>query len=436
MSVGSGGTGDPADGEADAARPGRAADRIWFAHALRGIAALVVVWEHLFVGWWHIPVLATLYLKSPEIPPTPAPADLFYLAPFEWLAQNNINLAQVGVATFFVISGFVIPMSLERYSVGRYLVGRVFRLYPVWIAATVLAGAAFAVQAALQGTPEPFSAATWVWNALLVNDLVGYATANPVTWTLLIELKFYLLCALLAVVGGTRRIAPIAVSLVALTALALSTQSLYVDRALAGQDEVATVVFALGFSAPFICFMFIGVAIHNAFRGHWSAPTSLAVGAAALGAHAVGLFGGVMPDVTTTLFFVSFCAGLALFLAAYALRAHIPRSRVLDRLAHISYPLYATHYVVGGVLSLALFRATGWALASILVSALVVFALSWAVNRWIEEPANRYGKRVRLPRPRRLGEMAPAPEPVAAGAVAIAALPDLGTAAAAEQTDG
>lgn len=425
----SGGGAGAADGTAAPVRARSGSDRIWFAHALRGLAALVVVWEHLFVGWWQLPGLAALYLRVTEAPPTPPPADLFYLPLFDWLAANHVNLAQVGVATFFVISGFVIPMSLERYSVGRYLVGRVFRLYPVWIAATVLTGLAFALQAAALGTPSPFAAVTWVWNALLINDLTGHATANPVAWTLLVEVKFYLLCALLAVVGGTRRIAPILVSLAALTALALATESLYVDRALAGQTEVAVLVFALGFSAPFICFMFIGVAIHNAFRGHWPAPTALAMGGAALGAHAAGLYGGIMPDLTTATFFTSFCLGLLLFLVAFALRERLPRSAVLDRLAHLSYPLYAIHYVVGGVLSLALYRATGMALLSIAVVVVAVFALSWAVNRWIEEPANRLGKRVRLPRPGRLprpAETMPVPEAVtaavAAGASVVAAV--------------
>ena len=56
--------------------------------------------------------------------------------------MRHIDLGKYGVLLFFLVSGYVIPMSLERHgSLRRFWIGRLFRIYPAYLAAIALVGA-------------------------------------------------------------------------------------------------------------------------------------------------------------------------------------------------------------------------------------------------------------------------------------------------------
>jgi peptidoglycan/LPS O-acetylase OafA/YrhL len=105
---------------------------VGFAHLLRGLAALLVVVFHQGQLFWARNAVASAISFTPPLPSPVLPAGA---AALEWLrAHGNLNLGTVGVGLFFLISGFVIPMALERYSAHGFLVARFFRLYPTYAA--------------------------------------------------------------------------------------------------------------------------------------------------------------------------------------------------------------------------------------------------------------------------------------------------------------
>ena len=91
--------------------------RLAWLDALRGFAALCVVFDHgstLLL----LPVRSFLY---------------------QWL-----NLGQYGVFVFFLVSGYIVPASLERKgSVRGFWISRAFRLYPMFLVALVLSAVAY-----------------------------------------------------------------------------------------------------------------------------------------------------------------------------------------------------------------------------------------------------------------------------------------------------
>jgi peptidoglycan/LPS O-acetylase OafA/YrhL len=103
----------------------QAGQKIEFADGLRGIAAMSVIISHYLGVFWAAPT-AVQTLTGLTVPtgPWPAGAGLIVYSP--------INFGALGVALFFVISGFVMPFSFKSYGRLDFLVGRAFRIYPTY----------------------------------------------------------------------------------------------------------------------------------------------------------------------------------------------------------------------------------------------------------------------------------------------------------------
>jgi peptidoglycan/LPS O-acetylase OafA/YrhL len=153
--------------------------------ALRGVAALAVVIFHTTANGKvdHIPKLRAL------IP--------------DWLAVVLVN-GRLGVATFFVLSGFVISHSLynERVTLplaGRFMLRRSLRLDPpYWVAIAFALGFAFLSAAVLSDKTWPdVTGSQVVAHLLYVQEILQYPEINDVFWTLCLELQFYLIYVLL-----------------------------------------------------------------------------------------------------------------------------------------------------------------------------------------------------------------------------------------------
>src|SRR5918911_2905418 len=145
--------------------------RIVFLDCVRGVAASIVVLEHFFG-------LHTQHgTGASSTPGTWGRWSLEYL-----------SLGRVGVVAFFLVSGYVIPLSLERQSQRTFWIRRFFRLYPVYWLAT--AGYVAVSWHALSDAGS-LSAPHVVLNLLMIQGAIGAVSLLPPGWTLGIELVFY-----------------------------------------------------------------------------------------------------------------------------------------------------------------------------------------------------------------------------------------------------
>ena len=172
----------------------RQARRLAWLDALRGFAALCVVFDH---G-------STLLLE-------PARDFLYHV----------LNLGQYGVFVFFLVSGYIIPASLERKgSVRSFWISRAFRLYPMYLMAIALSALAYYTRlGTIDGAEHHPLASVTSWALIMPNLLTGTNVPN-VTWTLSYEMVFYLLLAALFSWNVHRRSGTYAVGC-AIAALAL-----------------------------------------------------------------------------------------------------------------------------------------------------------------------------------------------------------------------
>ena len=161
----------------------RARARYGYLDALRGVAVLLVLLQH--VGELAIPAVATV-------------------------SRTTVQLGQLGVMVFFACSGFIIPMSLERAGNLRdFWIGRFFRLYPLyWLS---LAAALVLATRGVYGGADHLTGSSWLANITMLQGFLGEPDAIGLYWSLAWEMAFYVGMSALFVVGLHRFSVPLAI---------------------------------------------------------------------------------------------------------------------------------------------------------------------------------------------------------------------------------
>jgi len=107
----------------------------------------------------------------------------------------------LGVQLFFMISGFVIAMSMAGSSARGFVAARLLRLWPAFFICGSLTALALLV---LPEAGAP-TALRYLANLTMAPALLRQEALDTVYWTLLIELKFYAWMALLLALGWAHR---------------------------------------------------------------------------------------------------------------------------------------------------------------------------------------------------------------------------------------
>jgi peptidoglycan/LPS O-acetylase OafA/YrhL len=124
------------------------------------------------------------------------------------IIHTHFDLGHFGVILFFLCSGFVIPMSLERQgSLRRFWIRRVCRLYPLYWS-TILISVTLAYMVSKYPSPLPFLAAhghVILANLTMLELFLGYPYLRGEYWTLMFEMLFYGVVTLLVFTKLIRR---------------------------------------------------------------------------------------------------------------------------------------------------------------------------------------------------------------------------------------
>jgi peptidoglycan/LPS O-acetylase OafA/YrhL len=347
--------------------------RIVFLDCVRGVAASIVVLEHFFG-------LHTQH--GTEAGATPGSWG-------RWSVEY-LSLGRVGVVAFFLVSGYVIPLSLERQSQRTFWIRRFFRLYPVyWLA--VAAYVVFAWDALSDA--GSLSAKYVVLNVLMVQGAIGVVSILPPGWTLGIELVFYVQSAAAAARRWLDRAVHLGWFWLGFFVL------LSAGTNVSGHDLHPTFALLL-FSAA------LGHSLHlrdargsRAWRPLLLAGALLVPVGAALGQSRTPASEWGWQSLS---YGVSWFVGVALFCAFYALRDR-DLGRGLTWLGAISYSVYLTHPTVFAAVADIWGRTS---LVTLFVGLAAVPLVSWVLFVTVERPSIKAGRRLsRRPKPKPLAEV-------------------------------
>ena len=394
--------------------------RLAWLDALRGIAALAVVYDHL----------SEYLLKNTRT------------HVYHWL-----DVGEYGVFVFFLISGYIVPASLERKgSVRTFWVSRLFRLYPLYLLVIVLAILLWLPSmVSLRGAEHDPLSSTLEQLLMMSNVLAGPNVPN-VVWSLSYEMIFYLLITALFIGGvhkrsswyaigfgvaavafggmlpeqyfshhlSTPRLVAAVADLVLLIGLAaavlLRGRPRLLGAGLAGLVGLALLAFNGGWIYPWealtiLGLMFTGTALYRAEQGQY--PWSRAIGAAVttivLGivagiwhSHEWGITGPAQLFWERRWFFSLVLAGLTF--GGGLLVRHWAMPRILSWLGLISYSIYLLHPLLIEVFYNRIWHghhySTGMQVVMAAVFGVVLVALSSVTYLLVEKPMQGVGRRV------------------------------------------
>ena len=324
---------------------------------LRGLAAFAVVLSHQVLGFGRDPGFHDL--------------DGW----FDWVGPAEFYYAgRLPVVMFFMLSGFVIHRALDRCaSFPEFAFARVTRLYPVyWVGVALTATVLWFDLAGTGGArPEP---ARILANVTMVQHHIGYASLDPVYWTLLYEMRFYLALGLIHFSPLRRLLLPIlAIWLAAALGNALLTDTS--DR-LTLTERIFNLPYAHFFAAGVAFSLFVGRASRLGF--------TLIVASAMI----VALYWPPVPALIALCFW-------PIFWLAISGRLRALDQPVLRWLGAISYPLYLVHQPIGFALGHRLNDTGTPALVTMATTIAASLVVAHLVMRWIERPTMGWARRVR-----------------------------------------
>jgi len=396
------------------------AKRLAWLDVLRGLAALAVVFDH---------------------------ASSHVLQHARGVIYHWFDAGQYGVFVFFIISGYIVPASLERKgSVRTFWVSRLFRLYPLYLLAVTIAVALYLVHFGSLRGEDSDPAASVLSQLLMMSNVLGGQNLPNVVWSLSYEMVFYLLLTALFIarvnqrsswyalafaaaavaVGGllpqayltsnvaTPRLIALAVDLAVLACVALAIVRRGVSRLLGAAVAAVVAIALLAFNGTWIepwealsilALMFTGTVLYRAEQGQYPWRKAIVIGATVLGlaiaaglwhSHAWGLSAHAELLWERRWFSSVLLAGLT-FGAGLAFR-HARWPWVLTWLGLISYSVYLLHPLV-----IEVYYHFGWTrlhhpfwMQMLLAAAIlaVVIALSSVTYLLVERPMQNVGRRV------------------------------------------
>jgi peptidoglycan/LPS O-acetylase OafA/YrhL len=318
--------------------------------SLRGMAALAVVLYHYTFGYTQV-----VGRHMPGL---------------DLIATDG----HFGIYLFFIISGFVIFMTLERSArAADFSVSRFARLWPPYL---VCAGLTSLLIVGLDFNPNHLTLGDALLNVLMLNKVLGNISIDPSYWTLTYEVLFYTGAAMIFFGLKIKRI-----EWACLAWLGLA----FVARVSSFNDHHQRVGVLMG--VDFCHFFVLGMMIYLIYQRRATWLTWLT----AVLAFSMTLFGPSWNPGAIKLW--QFMLLTALFAAVVWLVAE-RKIRFLNIapllfLGEISYSLYLVHQIAGYWVIKQL-EGVGWDPDhAIWVAVLCAVVVATCVRRWVEVPAQK-----------------------------------------------
>ena len=346
---------------------------------MRAIGALLVVASHLLI--FYVSDVSSIFpwILSKETLTFSNDVTRIEDILLKIMTETNINFGALGVSIFFLISGFCLMITLDRSEkilTKIFLLKKLLRLYPVYIAGFGIGTVLFLIYTEAAGTEFKYTVLDCFMQITLTGRLFGFASIDGLVWTLEVQLLFYILAYVLYRFNLLDN--PIQI-------LKVSFCILLLKFIFANTGVYFFVV--LSEMIPSLFIMFIGICCYKCYSEKWSIGETLGL--------TVLLFFAY--SVTQSITAVSYFVGLLLFITMMFADKYYQngkQSKLLGFISQISYSLYASHSLISYNL-LSVFNHWGvYPTAASFIVLSVEFIAAIALYYLVEKPSARLMSRI------------------------------------------
>jgi peptidoglycan/LPS O-acetylase OafA/YrhL len=295
----------------------------------------------------------------------------------------------LAVNLFFMISGFVILMSAESGSVKEFFHSRFLRLYPVyWFCCSF----SFIVVYLFFNEIFHLSIARYIANITMLNGFFNIGPIDGVYWTLLVEIKFYILIAIILSLKKIEKIDFLLAVWLLFCFVQIFIKNEIIQRYMitnfgsffiAGCGFYRISKYGLTFNRLLIILLSLPIGIYYELqnlevkRHHYS--------------------GFEFSDISLSIIVLFFYILFVMILNRSESSGYYKNTCSI--LGKISYPLYLIHFNIGMVMYNLLYGFNKYAVLFFVCIAMIIF--SWGINKFIEKPFSAFLKRYFLAVPLR-----------------------------------
>ncbi|HEY3389169.1 MAG TPA: acyltransferase [Prolixibacteraceae bacterium] len=344
-----------------------------FIHLLRGMAALLVLWAHL--GCWYV---GTNHIATPLF----SGWFEFVVKPFHLYQEGG----HLGVLIFLLISGFVITHVSMNESVKEFVLKRLFRIVPTLAVAFVVMRIAvylslFFNLALPLGNEGANKVVDYVYNFFLLNWLFQKPVILSVTWTLFIEVVFYIITAIF--ISSTKK-----------TPLRTTWHFLCLLSVVVMIAPVSPILKNIADFAVFVIYILIGRIIYLKESDRIGQFDAIILGIACFTTFIL-LYDYLYPSKLLYYPYSPLVSDiLAIVIFGLAMSLCNGLTKIVAFFAEISYALYLLHLPVGCLVMNFLMNRGYKFEGALIVAIMSTILLSFVINRIVEIPAQRFVRKL------------------------------------------
>ncbi|SFV55922.1 acyltransferase 3 [hydrothermal vent metagenome] len=354
-------------------------NKLLFAEQLRAVAVIFVVFAHYGGVFWYDPNIPSYINAIPHKMNIEIPSFIVFINTFP---IPHINWGPLGVDIFFLISGFVIPISLVKYTQKGFVIRRFFRLFPTYFISFLFVIIMIGISSFYFNNDFPYSIKTIFLHSIIgVREIVGIPSIDTVVWTLEVELKFYILSVIF-------------ISL-------FKKNSLFVFLLPISIFILLLINFLIFHSSYFnfipIIYMFIGTAFYFHFKEIINSYKLIIIILLLL-----SLFNSIYYILGNKIFSAEYLNqmyfnaiyGLIIFGLSYLFRKKFKFNIILSFMANISYPFYIIHGISGYIIMTILLDKGISPIYLFPITISIVSCVAYLIHIYIETPSQKFAKKI------------------------------------------
>lgn len=357
--------------------------KVVFASILRGIAAFMVAFNHIVAIFYNDQENTKKLIHDSAFVYNGSNNNMLFKLMTSFASHTGISWGLLGVSIFFLISGFVIPFSLEKRSFWKFMENRLMRIVPTAAVAVGIAVFALLICSYLIPTNN-FKFDIWEYfaNILMIRPFTGEQFIDPVMWTLEIEMMFYILIGFASSRFDLKKQSSVIIVSTGFAVLSLCS------RLLIGHTSIE--VYFLTNLSYWLVFMMFGTCFYNLFKSNWTPRQfcltfllNLGIWICAKNYISIPKFSGVF----------NMLLAISIFGGMYFLNNRLTENKILRFLSDISYPLYISHQIIGYLMLAYMIWFFNFSpVASGLVVFILMIVYAWLLHLFVEIPTQKMSK--------------------------------------------